>query len=111
MNGSNDWLYMAGAIFGLTIVTISTRGSFFVLPARYSMPVRIEKALRYAPGCALAAIVLPSVLVRSGHVYLHVDNYQLWAVLVASAVFAVKRNLLLMMGIGMLIFTLLRLYA
>ena len=111
MNGSNDWLYMAGAIFGLTIVTISTRGSFFVLPARYSMPVRIEKALRYAPGCALAAIVLPSVLVRSGHVYLHVDNYQLWAVLVASAVFAVKRNLLLMMGIGMLIFTVLRLYA
>ena len=111
MNGSHDWLYMAGAIFGLTIVTISTRGSFFVLPARYSMPARIEKALRYAPGCALAAIVLPSVLVRSGHVYLHVDNYQLWAVLVASTVFAVKRNLLLMMGIGMLIFTLLRLYA
>jgi branched-subunit amino acid transport protein len=44
-------------------------------------------------------------------VYLSVHNNQMWAVLAAGAVFAWKRNMLLMMTVGMAVFTALRLWA
>ncbi len=111
MTGSNDTWYMIAAIVGLTLVTVATRSSFFVLPARFNLPKRVERTLRYAPGCALMAIVAPSIFVRHGHVNVHLNNYQFWAVLAAGIVFAFKRNMMLMMAVGMLAFTALRLYA
>ena len=57
MNHFHDWGYLLAAFAGLTMATVVTRGSFFMLPARYALPAQIERALRYAPACALTAIV------------------------------------------------------
>lgn len=107
----DDVVYMLIAIAGLTVVTVLTRASFFMLPASVQMPARVERALKYAPPCALAAIIAPGVLAHDGHVTIGWGNHQMWALLAATAVFAVKRNMVLMMVVGMSVLTALRLWA
>ena len=111
MNATTHTGYMAVAIVGLALTTIATRASFFMLPSSVNLPARVERALRYAPACALTAIVVPAVLTRHGSFYLSVHNDQMWAVLIAAGVFYRTRNMMLMMAIGMAAFTVLRLYA
>lgn len=109
MAGLDDWPYMLGAIAGLVVVTVLARSSFFVLPARIDLPLWLERALRYAPACALAAIIAPGVLAHGGRVTISWGNQQLWALVAATAVFARTRNMLAMMVVGMGVFTALRL--
>jgi branched-subunit amino acid transport protein len=97
------------AFVGLACTTVVTRGSFFMLPARLQLPGRVERALRYAPACALMAIVAPDVLTRDGDFHLGWHSNELWAVVIAAAVFAKTRNMLVMMAVGMTAFTVLRL--
>ena len=111
MNGINSWTHMIVVCAGLAFTTILTRCSFFVLPASFRIPPTIERALRYAPACALTAIVAPDVLARDHGYAFTWHNNDLWAVLIAAAVFAKTRNMLVMMAVGMTAFTLLRLYA
>ena len=110
MNQITDYWYVLLAFAGLTASTLLTRGSFFMLPASFKLPARIERALRYAPACALAAIITPEVLAKEGSIYLSWQNDKLWAVLIAAAVFYKTRNMVWMMLIGMGAFTVLRLY-
>ncbi len=104
----NDWTYMLIAIAGLTVVTVATRASLVMLPAHVQLPARVERALRYAPACALAAIVAPGVLTRDHEVVIGWGNDQMWALIVAAAVFAKTRNMMVMMAVGMGVFTMLR---
>lgn len=111
MNHFHDWGYLAAAFAGLTVATVITRGSFFMLPARFALPAQVERALRYAPACALTAIIAQGVLTRDQEPYLAATNYQWWAVLVAAAVFIKTRNMIAMISVGMALFTVLRLWA
>jgi branched-subunit amino acid transport protein len=107
--GLDDWGYMLVAIVGLTVVTVATRSSFFMLPAHVQLPAKVERALRYAPACALAAIVAPGVLTRDHEIAIGWGNDQMWALVAAAAVFAKTRNMMAMMAVGMGLFTFLRL--
>ena len=111
VNHFHDWGYLAAAIAGLTVATIVTRGSFFMLPARFALPPQVERALRYAPACALTAIVAQGVLTRNQEPYLTFSNYQWWAVLAAGATFLKTRNMIAMISVGMTVFTVLRVWA
>jgi branched-subunit amino acid transport protein len=111
MDAFHDWPYMVAAIVGLTLGTVATRSSFFVLPARIQLPRSVERALRYAPACALAAIIAPGVLSRGGDVTVGWGNHQMWALVAAALVFAKTRNMLAMMAVGMGVFTALRVLA
>jgi len=54
-------------IVGLAAITLITRG-FFILPAReIPLPDWLRQGLRYAPLAALAAVVVPEVLMTNGH--------------------------------------------
>ncbi|MDZ4253482.1 MAG: AzlD domain-containing protein [Sulfuritalea sp.] len=60
-----------GATLWLTFVLIGLattlpRASFIVLGGRVRLPSVLQRALRYAPAAALAAIVVPDVLVVGG---------------------------------------------
>jgi branched-subunit amino acid transport protein len=111
MSGFHDVVYMAIAIAGLTVVTFATRSAFFMLPPSVQLPAGVERALRYAPVCALTAIVAPAVFSRNHHAYLSWHNNQMWALLAASLVFARTRNMTAMLVVGMTVFTALRLWA
>jgi branched-subunit amino acid transport protein len=110
MNGFHDLTYMLVAIGGLTVVTFATRSSFFMLPASLELPPMVERALRYAPVCALTAIVAPAALTRDHEPFISWHNHQMWAVLAAALVFARWRNMTAMIVVGMSVFTALRLW-
>lgn len=58
------WLWITFGVMGL--ITIGLRGSFIVLGDRARLPQRTQRALRYAPAAALAALVAPDVLLEAG---------------------------------------------
>jgi branched-subunit amino acid transport protein len=102
-------LYAWLAIVGLTAVTVITRSAFLVLGERFPLPERVQHALRYAPACALSALIAPEVLTAGGALVLDPASPKLAAGLVAVAVMVVSRSMIVTMAIGMGIFTLLRL--
>jgi branched-subunit amino acid transport protein len=57
-------LWLSFVLIGLA--TVLPRSSFIVLGSRVRLPPVVQRALRYAPAAALAAIVAPDVLVVSG---------------------------------------------
>ena len=95
----------------LALATALSRTSFIMLGSRIVIPPRIQEALRFAPACALAAITVPDLLLNNGQVQLGPDNYKLLAGGAAIAFYLVKRDMLLMILFGMLLFTGLRLWA
>lgn len=104
-------VYVVICVIGMFFITLGTRGSFFMLPERYKLPPRIERALRYAPACALAAIVAPGVLTNApeGTPNFDLTNPRLWGVIAATVFFVWKRNMMVMMVVGMTAFTAVRL--
>jgi branched-subunit amino acid transport protein len=105
MSSIEIWL----TIIGLTLVTIVTRGAFLMIGDRISLPERVQHALRYAPACALAALVAPELLLQQGQVFVSVENFKLVGAVVAAVAMLTTRNILFTMAVGMIIFTALRL--
>lgn len=93
----------------LTVATIVTRSSFFLLGNAVKLPPKVRHALRYAPAAALAAIVAPDLLTSGGGVDVSLANPKLWAGVGATAFFLLTRHLLGTIVVGMALFTLLRL--
>jgi branched-subunit amino acid transport protein len=104
MSGTEIWL----TIGGLTLLTFITRNAFLMLGQRVALPERLQHALRYAPACALAAIIVPDLLFRHGQLHFALDNFRLLAGLIAIGVFAVTRSTIGTIIGGMTAFWLLR---
>ena len=107
MSATTVWI----VILGLTCVTVATRSSFLVLGRRYTLPERLQHALRYAPVCALTALIAPELALADGTLALSFDNPKLVAGLAAAAAMLATRNMIAAMAIGMAAFTALRLFA
>jgi branched-subunit amino acid transport protein len=103
-------------IFLLSLATALTRTTFTLLGHRIVIPPRIQEVLRYAPACALAAIIVPDLLMvhnaalNVDEVQLNFHNYKLVAGIAAIAFYWVKRDMLQMIMFGMLLFTALRVW-
>lgn len=110
MNRLGDWSFMGAAIAGLTVITVLTRGAFSFLPRSVRLTPRLERSLRYAPACALTAIIAPEVFTADGGVVWSLHNPKLWACVVAGAVFVRTRSMIAMMAAGMVVFTVLRVW-
>jgi branched-subunit amino acid transport protein len=104
---SDDYVWMA--ILLLTVATILTRSSFFLLGNALKLPPRVQHALRYAPAAALAAIVAPDLLLSGEVINLSLANPKLLAAFGATGFFLATRHLLGTIVIGMVLFTVLRL--
>ena len=60
------WLWITFAVMAL--ITVALRGSFILLGDRVRLPDALQQALRYAPAAALAALVVPDLLIDQGQV-------------------------------------------
>jgi branched-subunit amino acid transport protein len=107
MTDGEIWL----VIVLLTCATALTRSTFIMLGARITIAPRIQEALRYAPACALAAIIVPDILLNNGGWDWSWHNHKLLAGVAAIALYLIRRDMLLMIVFGMLLFTALRLWA
>ena len=95
----------------LALSTLLTRSGFWLLGTRVNLPKRVMQALRYAPACALAAILAPDFLVQQQQINLSLHNPHWVAGVLATLFFYYRRNMLLTIGFGMAVYTCMRLYA
>jgi branched-subunit amino acid transport protein len=103
-----DWEIWA-VIGVLAIATAATRSSFWLIGHRVTIPKRVQEMLRYAPACALAAIIGPDlVLGQGGELQLGLANPKLLAGIAALIFYVLRKNMLHTILFGMLVFTLLR---
>lgn len=92
----------------ITLATVATRSGLLLVGRRLVIPPRIESALRYAPGCALAAIIAPDLLVSGGALALDPGNPKLIAGIAGAAIFALTRSTIGTIVGGMIAFWLVR---
>ncbi|WP_028997262.1 AzlD domain-containing protein [Azohydromonas australica] len=81
-------------ILGLGLITVLTRSFFFLSQREMPLPVWLKQGLRYAPLAALAAVVVPEVVMTQG-VLIHTwQDARLFAVVAGSAWFWWRRGIL-----------------
>ena len=97
------------SIIGMTLVTIVTRALFLMACEHVTVPDRIQRALRYAPAAALAAIILPEFLSFEGHFSFSPTNDKLMAGIAATACYLLTKRMVGMIVVGMGVYTALRL--
>jgi branched-subunit amino acid transport protein len=103
-----DWeIWIVILVLGLA--TACTRSTFWLVGHRVTIPPRVQEVLRYAPACALAAVVGPDLVLGSqGELELALANPKLLAGLAALGYYLWRRSMLQTIVFGMLVFTLLR---
>jgi branched-subunit amino acid transport protein len=99
--------YVWLAILAITLATFITRSSPLLLGERLRIPPLAEAALRFAPACALAAIIAPDLLLTNGELNLSLNNARLISGCIASAIFIYFRSISGTILGGMLIYWLL----
>lgn len=87
------WYGVVG-IVGLAVVTALTR-AFFLFPDRaLTLPPWATQGLRYAPLAALVAVIAPEIVLTDGTLLPTWADARVYAVLVATAYFWWRREIL-----------------
>jgi branched-subunit amino acid transport protein len=95
----------------VALSTVLCRGVFWLLGHRVAIPPRVQEMLRFAPACALAAVIVPDlVLGPDGQLAISPGNPKLVAGLAALLFFWLRRNMLQTIIFGMVVLTLLRVF-
>ena len=97
-----------GAIAALILATVATRSVIWMIGHRVTIPKRVNEVLRYAPACALAAIIAPDLLLDGAGQLQSLSNPKLLAGIAALGFYLWRRNMLQTILFGMLAFTILR---
>jgi branched-subunit amino acid transport protein len=95
-----DWEIVL-VLAGLTAITVVTRSFFFLSRREPVLPEGIKRGLRYAPLAALAAVVVPELVLTQGR-FLHTwQDPRLFAAAAGAAYFFWRRGLLGTILVGM----------
>jgi len=97
-------------IIGMTAVTFLPRYLPLALAGRVHIPLLLRQALEFVPIAVLTAIVVQISLVRDGSISLGLDNHYLIASVVAFATALWSRHLMLTIVLGLVVFTLCRVW-
>ena len=97
------------AVLGLTVITIVTRGFFFLTEREVPIPLWLRQGLRYAPLAAMAAVVVPEVVMLHGQLITTWQDARLYAVAAGAAWFWWRRGILGTILAGMAVLLPLRL--
>jgi branched-subunit amino acid transport protein len=104
MSAAEVWVTIAL----MTLVTVVTRTVMLVFGDRIVLPERVQHAMRFAPACALTALIAPELLTEHGAWAISLANAKLVAGSIAIAVMLTTRSLLATMGVGMTAYLALR---
>ena len=97
------------AVIGLTAITIVTRGFFFLTRREIPIPDWLRQGLRYAPLAAMAAVVVPEVVMQQGRLITTWHDARLFAAAAGAAYFWRRRDILGTIVVGMAVLLPLRL--
>ncbi len=105
MHSWEGWI----AVIGLTLLTLVTRGFFFLSKRELPMPRGMNQALRYAPLAALAAVVVPEVVMTQGQLIDHWQDARIFGAVAGGLYFWWRRGILGTILAGMAVMLPLRL--
>jgi branched-subunit amino acid transport protein len=98
--GTDIWTL--AVIVGLAGVTVLTRSFFFISSEEWTLPDWAQRGLQYAPIAAMAAVVLPEVLMQQGQFLQTWMDARWMGAAVGAAVYFWRRDVLLTIVVGML---------
>jgi branched-subunit amino acid transport protein len=101
-------LWTLAVIVGMGCITVLARCFFFISSRPWPLPAWAERGLQYAPVAALAAVVVPEIVLTQGHFMAHWQDARWPAAVAGVAVFAWRRNVLLTIVVGMAVYVPLR---
>lgn len=90
-------------IAGLTAITVLTRAFFLFSDRELVLPGWIRRGLRYAPLAALAAVVVPEVVMTQGQLIGTWQDARLYAVLASTLYYIWRGGILGTIISGMLV--------
>ena len=98
--GTDVWTL--AVIVGLAGVTVITRSFFLISSKEWTLPDWAQRGLQYAPIAAMAAVVLPEVLMQQGEFVQTWMDARWMGAAVGAAVYFWRRDVLLTIVAGML---------
>jgi len=98
--GTDVWTL--AVIVGLAGVTMLTRSFFLISSKEWTLPDWAQRGLQYAPIAAMAAVVLPEVLMQQGQFLQTWMDARWMGAAVGAAVYFWRRDVLLTIVAGML---------
>ena len=93
-----------GVILGLACVTVLARGFFFISSRPWRLPRWAGRGLQYAPIAALAAVVLPEVVMSQGQLIATWQDARLYAAAAGAAAYFWRRDVLITILAGMAVY-------
>jgi branched-subunit amino acid transport protein len=86
--------YALITIVGLTVITVVTRGFFLISEKELVLPDWVKRGLRFAPLAALAAVVVPEVVMAHGELIETWKDARLYAAVAATGYYFWRRGIL-----------------
>ena len=102
--GGVTYLWTLAVIAGMACVTVVSRCFFFLLDRPWSLPHWAQRGLQYAPIAALAAVVVPEVVMTQGHLIGSLHDARIYAAAAGIAAYFWRRNVLATIVVGMAVF-------
>jgi branched-subunit amino acid transport protein len=81
-------------IAGLTCVTVLARSFFFISERDWKLPHWAERGLQYAPIAALAAVIIPEIVMSQGALISSFKDARLYGAAAGAAVFYWRKSTL-----------------
>lgn len=110
MHETDFWTLLA--IVGLTVISVVTRGFFFISEREWRLPNWAQRGLQYAPIAALAAVIAPDILLTDGVLDAPWRDARVWGALAAGLFYLQRRHasfaLPLTIAVGMAVYLPLR---
>jgi branched-subunit amino acid transport protein len=102
MNASDLWTVLT--IFGMTLMTVLTRCFFFLSSKPWTLPPWAQRGLHYAPIAALAAVIVPEIVMTQGHLVTTWQDARLFAAVFGAAWFYWRKGVLSTIVAGMSVY-------
>ncbi|MBC7718816.1 MAG: AzlD domain-containing protein [Chitinophagaceae bacterium] len=104
-----DW-WTVTTIIAMTVITVITRAFFFLSSKPWILPGWVQRGLQYAPIAALAAVIIPEIVMSQGHLIGTFKDARLYAVAAGAAWFYLRQGVLGTIIAGMAVYLPLHLY-
>jgi len=91
-------------ILGLAAVSLLTRCFFFILDRPWGFPPWAHRALHYAPVAALAAVVIPEIVMAQGHFIATWQDARIYAAVAGAAYYFRRHGVLGTIVTGMAVY-------
>jgi branched-subunit amino acid transport protein len=101
--------YIWLGIAGLMGVTFLARSGLILLKRDIELPMRVQRALRFAPMAAIVAIIMPSVLLHQGQFSVAITNPKILAVIAAFIAWKISKQMGVCLLAGLAVYVAMRL--